>query len=85
MSIFIQTAPGELAHLEAELQLAIAGTATSITGRILGQSIYFLRPRPEVVTTASFATKNKSTESIAAALEQSALHLFLAANVPATI
>jgi hypothetical protein len=41
MSILIQTAPGELAHLEAELQLAIAGTATSITGRILGQSIYF--------------------------------------------
>jgi hypothetical protein len=41
MSILIQTAPGELAHLEAELQLAIVTTATSITGRILGQSIYF--------------------------------------------
>jgi hypothetical protein len=41
MSILIQTAPGELAHLEAELQLAIVATATSITGRILGQSILF--------------------------------------------
>jgi hypothetical protein len=41
MSILIQTAPGELAHLEAELQLAIVATATSITGRILGQSIHF--------------------------------------------
>jgi hypothetical protein len=41
MSILIQTAPGELAHLEAELQLAIAGTATSTTERILGQSFHF--------------------------------------------
>jgi hypothetical protein len=84
MSILIQTAPGELAHLEAELQLAITETATSITGRILGQSIFFLRPRPAGVPPASIATKTKSTESIAAALEQSALYLFLAANVPAT-
>ena len=84
MSILIQTAPGELAHLEAELQLAIVATATSITGRILGQSI-FLRPRPAGVPPASFATKNETTESIAATLEQSALHLFLAAEVPASI
>jgi len=41
MSVFIQTAPGELAQLEAELQLAITETATSITGRILGQSFHF--------------------------------------------
>jgi len=62
MPILIQTAPGELAHLEAELQLAIAGTATSITGRILGQSIYFLCLRPVGAQPASFATKNRLSQ-----------------------
>ena len=41
--------------------------------------------RPTGVPLVPIATINKSTGSIAAALEQSALHLFLAAEVPASI
>ena len=50
-----------------------------------GSVVSFLCPKVTVVPTVSFATKNETTESIAAALEQSALHLFLAANAPATL
>ena len=45
----------------------------------------FLCPKVTVVPTVSFARKNEPIESIAATLEQSALHMFLAAEVPASI
>ena len=50
-----------------------------------GSVVSFLCPKVTIVPMVSFATKNETTESIAATLEQSALHLFLAAEVPATI
>ena len=46
---------------------------------------FVLVAKDTVVPTVTFGHKNETTESIAATLEQSALHLFLAANVPATI
>ena len=42
-------------------------------------------PKVTIVAMVSFARKNETIESIAATLEQSALHLFLAAEVPASI
>ena len=44
----------------------------------------FLCPKVAGAQPASFARKNESIESIAATLEQSALHMFLAAEVPAS-
>ena len=85
MSVFIQTAPGEFAHLRGGTSTKNMATATSITGRILGQSIHFFVAKDTGAQPVSFATKNESTESVAAALEQSVLHLFLAAEVPASI
>ena len=41
MSILIQTAPGELAHLRGGTSTNLVATATSITGRLLGQSFHF--------------------------------------------
>ena len=41
MSVFIQTAPGEFAQLRGGTSTNLVATATSITGRILGQSIHF--------------------------------------------
>ena len=76
MSVLIQTAPGELAHLRGGTSTKNMATATSITGRTLGQSFHY---------DGTFCNKNETTESIAATLEQSALHLFLAANAPATL
>ena len=46
--------------------------------------VSFLCPKVTVVATVSFARKNETIESIAATLEQSALHMFLAAEVPAS-
>ena len=87
MSVLIQTAPGELAlaHLRGGTSTGDSGNGNVDNRANFGSVDSFLCPRPAVVTTASFATKNESTESVAAALEQSALHLFLAAEVPATI
>ena len=45
----------------------------------------FLCPKVTIVAMVSFARKNEPIESIAATLEQSALHLFLAAKAPASI
>ena len=84
MSVFIQTAPGEFAQLRGGTSTNLVATATSITGRILSQSFHFC-PKVTVVPTVFFATLNETTESIAATLEQSALHLFLAANAPASL
>ena len=47
--------------------------------------VSFLCPKVAGVPPASFARKNETIESIAATLEQSALHMFLAAKVPASI
>ena len=41
MSVFIQTAPGEFAQLRGGTSTNLVATATSITGRILGQSFHF--------------------------------------------
>ena len=41
MSVFIQIAPGEFAQLRGGTSTNLVATATSITGRILGQSIHF--------------------------------------------
>jgi len=45
---------------------------------------FFLCPKVTVVATVSFARKKKSIESKLATLEQSALHMFLAAKAPAS-
>ena len=85
MSVLIQTAPGEFAHLRGGTSTSTGGNGNVDNRADFGSVDSFLCPRPTVVPTVSFATKNESTESIAAALEQSALLLFLAAEVPATI
>ena len=41
MSVFIQTVPGEFAQLRGGTSTNLVATATSITGRILGQSFHF--------------------------------------------
>ena len=53
--------------------------------RIVIPVVSFLCPKVTVVATVSFARKNETIESIAATLEQSALHMFLAAKVSARI
>ena len=45
----------------------------------------FLCLRPAGAQPAPIASRNESIESIAVTLEQSALHMFLAAEVPASI
>ena len=46
--------------------------------------VSFLCPKVAGAQPASFARKNETIESIAATLEQSALHMFLAAKAPAS-
>ena len=81
----MQIGPGEFAHLRGGTSTCDSGNGNVDHRADFGSVDFVLCPKVTVGTTVSFATKTKSTESIAATLEQSALHLFLAAKVPASI
>ena len=63
---------------------SFSGNGIQYNFRIVIPVVSFLCPKVTVVATVSFARKNETIESIAATLEQSALHMFLAAKVPAS-
>ena len=64
---------------------SFSGNGNLYNARIGIPVVSFLCPKVTIVAMVSFARKNETIESIAATLEQSALHLFLAAEVPASI
>ena len=64
---------------------SFSGNGIHYNARIVIPVVSFLCPKVTVVPTVSFARKNETIESIAATLEQSALHMFLAAKAPASI
>ena len=64
---------------------SFSGNGNLYNARIVIPVGSFLCPKVTGAQPVSFARKNETIESIAATLEQSALHMFLAAKVPASI
>ena len=64
---------------------SFSGNGNLYNARIGIPVVSFLCLKVTGVPPASFARKNETIESIAVTLEQSALHLFLAAKAPASI
>ena len=85
MTILIQIGPGEFAHLRGGTSTCDSGNGIQYNARIVIPVGSFLCPKVTIVAMVSFARKNEPIESIAVTLEQSALHMFLAAEVPASI
>ncbi len=77
--------PQELSRETRSREAHFSGNGNLYNARIGIPVVSFLCPKVTVVATVSFARKNETIESIAVALEQSALHLFLAAKAPASI
>ena len=76
--------PQELSR-ETRSRGSFSGNGNLFNARIGIPVGSFLCPKVTIVAMVSFARKNEPIESIAATLEQSALHMFLAAKVPASI
>ena len=77
--------PQELSRETRSREAHFSGNGNLYNARIGIPVVSFLCPKVTIVAMVSFARKNETIESIAATLEQSALHLFLAAEVPASI
>ena len=77
--------PQELSRETRSREAHFSGNGILFYVRIGIPVVSFLCPKVTVVATVSFARKNETIESIAVTLEQSALHMFLAAEVPASI
>ena len=76
--------PQELSRETRSREAHFSGNGNLYNFRIVIPVDFFLCPKVTVVATVSFARKNEPIESIAVTLEQSALHMFLAAKVPAS-
>ena len=63
---------------------SFSGNGNLYNFRIVIPVVSFLCPKVTIVAMVSFARKNETIESKLATLEQSALHMFLATEVPAS-
>ena len=77
--------PQELSRETRSREAHFSGNGNLYNARIGIPVGSFLCPKVTGAQPVSFARKNEPIESIAATLEQSALHMFLAAEVPASI
>ena len=76
--------PQELSRETRSREAHFSGNGIQYNFRIVIPVVSFLCSKVTVVATVSFARKNETIESKLATLEQSALHLFLAAKAPAS-
>ena len=71
--------PQELSRETRSREAHFSGNGNLYNFRIVIPVVSFLCPKVTGAQPVSFARKNETIESIAATLEQSALHMFLAA------